>query len=115
MDHFIRPIVLMSGVFFCVAPVCVRYIWYRERLTPDIKCMHRFSMFSTFVDFLFSVVTLNSSLYYQIFEFDTNIVQILVGIIGSTYREGKFWKQSWNVNTEQQACNLPLPEIHIGL
>ena len=60
-------------------------------------------------------MTLNSSLYYQIFEFDTNIIQILVGIIGSTYRKGKFWKQSWNVNTEQQACKMPLPEIHMGI
>ena len=48
-------------------------------------------------------MTLISSLYYQIFESDTNIIQILVWIIGSTYRKGKFWKQSWNVNTEQQA------------
>ena len=58
-------------------------------------------------------MTLNSSLY---FEFDTtNIIQILVWIIGSTYRKGKFWKQSWNVNTERQASILSLPEIHMGL
>ena len=43
------------------------------------------------------------------------IIQMLVWIIGSTYRKGQFLKQSWNNNTEQQASILPLPEIHIGL
>ena len=43
---------------------------------------------------------MNSSLHYQIFEFDINIIQILVWIIGSTCREGESLKQIWHVNSK---------------
>ena len=46
------------------------------------------------LNFYFSVVILNSSVHYQIFEFDINI-QILVWIIGSTH-----------MYTEKQGCQL---------
>ena len=42
---------------------------------------------------LISVVILNSSLHYQIFEFVDINIQILVWIIGSTYSKGEILKQ----------------------
>ena len=73
-------------------------------------------MFSTFIDyFSFSIVTLNSISYYQIFEFDTNIIEILVWIIGSTYRKGNKFEAKFECQHSQQAIFLPLPEIHMGL
>ena len=50
------------------------------------------SAFFTEIFFQISVVTLNSTLHYQIFKFDIDI-QIVVGIFGSTYRKGEILKQ----------------------
>ena len=61
------------------------------------------SAFFAKIFFEISVVILNSSLRYQIFEFDINI-QILVWIIGSTYRKGEILKQKWHVNHQLYHC-----------
>ena len=60
----------------------------------------KISAFFAKIFFNISVVILNSRLHYQIFEFDTNIIQILIWIIGSkVYRKGEILKQIWHVNT----------------
>ena len=58
-----------------------------KRIFPAVRLVH--SLLKYFF-FYISVVILNSSLHYQIFEFDINI-QILVWIIGSTYRKGEIF------------------------
>ena len=51
----------------------------------------RLCAFFANIFFQISVVILNSTLHYQIFEFDINI-QILIWIFGSTYRKGEIFK-----------------------
>ena len=60
----------------------------------------KISAFFVKIFFFISVVILNSNSLYQIFEFDTNIIQILVWIIGSTYRKGEILKQIWHVKRQ---------------
>ena len=80
----------------------------------DLACLvhsltkYFFFNFSCHIEFKF--------LYYQIFEFDTNIIQILVWIIGNTYRKDKILKQSWNVNTpNRHRPILPLSKMALLL
>ena len=61
------------------------------------------SAFFAKIFFQISVVILNSNLHYQIFKFDIGI-QILVWIIGSTYRKGEILKQEWHVNSQLFHC-----------
>ena len=82
----LTPHLCIERGVFCVVPNTRMRALYgigsasRMRLTcTELTCLvHSLTNF-----FSFSVVTLNSSLYYQIFEFDTSIIQILVWIIGS--------------------------------
>ena len=63
------------------------YVWYQavqqDFFLPAVRLVHSLLKYFLYI----SVVILNSSLHYQIFKFDINI-QILVWIIGGTYRKG---------------------------
>ena len=74
---------------------------------PAVRLVHSLPKYICYI----SVLILNSSLHYQIFEFDTNIIQILVWIIGSTYRKGEILKQIWHVNRQF----FTVTQIHMGL
>ena len=66
------------------APGCVIYMYgigsASHRNFDLANSVHSWTKY--FLEIL--VVILNSSLHYQIFEFDTNIIQILVWITSST-------------------------------
>ena len=99
MDGPLTPIsVYLRVIFFGTPYTCVMY---------GIRQCHRIffscgeiSAFFAKILFYISVLILNSSLHYQIFEFDTNIIQILVWIIGSTYRKGRNF-EAFNLACQQ--------------
>ena len=72
-------------------PIHMCYVW-DQAVQQDFFSCGEISAFFAKKKKKFPVVILNSSLHYQIFEFDINI-QILVWIIGSTYRKGEILKQ----------------------
>ena len=60
----------------------IMYLWYQA--LPQDFSSGKISAFFAKIFFKISFVILNSSLHYQIFKFDTTIIQILVWIIGIT-------------------------------
>ena len=92
------PYIYLRVIFFGTPYTCVIH---GIRQSNRIFSCGEISAFFAKMFFFISVVILNSSLYYQIFEFDIDIdndIQILVWIIGSTYRKGEILKQKWHVN-----------------
>ena len=103
MDGPHTPISVYLRVLFFGTPynVCVMY---GIRQCHRIFSCGEISAFFAKIFYFISVLILNSSLHYHIFEFDTNIIQILVWIIGSTYRKGEILKQIWHVNRQFVHC-----------
>ena len=103
--------------------VCI-WGWYFLATHTHVLCMGSgsatgfFPALSAFFGFAnnfvyISVVILNSSLRYQIFEFDINI-QMLVWIIGSTYMIQKRRNFEAKVTCQPSILSL-LHEIHNGV
>ena len=99
MDGPLTPVSVYLRVIFFWHPIHMYYVWY-QAVQQDFFSSGEISAFFAKIFFLISVVILNSSLHYQIFKFDTNIIQTLVWIIGSTYRKGEILKQIWHVNRQ---------------
>ena len=93
------------GVSLCVALSMVSGAPRAAILTSQIQCILWQNIFCKF--------QLWYSLHFQIFEFDTNIIQILVWIIGSIYIQRRRY---FAAKLEcQQAIFSLLPEIHMVL
>ena len=99
MDHMYSHISVYLRVIFFGTP----YAYIVSGSATGFFSCGEISAFFSKTFFFISVVILNSSLHYQTFKFDINI-QILVWVIGSTYRKLDILKQKWHVNSQFFYC-----------